>query len=70
MDIKFNREAYTKVFNDLDKYRDYCRFEGKVFNEKDLYKEDAPVWQAYKKHQNYLRAKARNTARKQNYRRN
>ena len=28
----------TKCFNDLDKFRDYCRFEGKVFNEKDLYK--------------------------------
>lgn len=70
MSIKFNREAYTKVFNDLDKFRDYCRFEGKVFNEKDLYKKDAPVWQAYQKFQNYLRAKARNTGRNLNQRRN
>ena len=44
MAIEFNRDAYTKVFNDLDKFRDYCRFEGKIFNEKDLYKKDAPVW--------------------------
>ena len=36
MAIEFNRNAYTKVFNDLDAYRDYCRFEGKVYNEKAL----------------------------------
>ena len=70
MDIKFNREAYTKVFNDLEKFRDYCRFEGKVYNEKDLYKTDAQVWIAYQKHQGWLRAKARNTDRKFNNRRN
>ena len=60
MAIEFNREAYNKVFNDLDKFRDYCRFEGKVFNEKDLYKSDATVWVAYQKYQGWLRAKARN----------
>ena len=70
MTIKFNRDAYTKVFNDLDKFRDYCRFEGKVYNEADLYKSDAPVWQAYLKHQNYLRAKSRAAGRKFNSRRN
>ena len=63
MSIKFNREAYTKVFNDLDQFRDYCRFEGKVFNEADMYKKDAYVWIAYGKYQNYLRAKARNGGR-------
>ena len=69
MAIEFNREAYNKVFNDLDKFRDYCRFEGKVFNEKDLYKKDAPMWIAYGKYQNYLRAKARNGSRNINQRR-
>tara|TARA_X000000950_G_scaffold242749_1_gene297377 strand:+ start:562 stop:837 length:276 start_codon:yes stop_codon:yes gene_type:complete len=70
MAIEFNRDAYTKVFNDLDKFRDYCRFEGKVFNEKDLYKSDATVWIAYNKHQGWLRAKARNSSKKFNNRRN
>ena len=70
MSIKFNREAYTKVFNDLDKFRDYCRFEGKIFNEKDLYKKDSLVWQAYQKYQNYLRAKARNSGQRLNQGRN
>ena len=63
MAIEFNRDAYRKVFDDLDKFRDYCRFEGKVFNEADLYKKDAPMWQAYQKHQNWLRAKSRNGGR-------
>jgi hypothetical protein len=52
-----------KIFDDLDKFRDYCRFEGKVFNEADLYKDGAPVWEQYKRYQNYLRAKARNDGR-------
>ena len=38
--------------------------------EKDLYKTDAQVWIAYQKHQGWLRAKARNTSRKFNTRRN
>jgi hypothetical protein len=54
----------NKVFNDLEAFRDYCRFEGKVFNEADLYKKDAPVWQAYQKYQGWLRAKARVKGRK------
>ena len=53
----------SKAFDDLDKFRDYCRFEGKVFNAKDLYKQDSEVWQAYQRHQGWLRAKARNANR-------
>jgi hypothetical protein len=49
-----------KIFDDLDKFRDYCRFEGKVFNEKDLYKEGTLSWDAYKKWQGWMRAKTRN----------
>lgn len=64
MAIEFNRAAYTKVFNDLDAYRDYCRFEGKVFNEKALYNKQDQNWQAYQRYQNYLRMKNRNQTRK------
>jgi len=49
----------NKIFNDLDEYRDYCRFEGKVFDEKALYKKSDRNWQAYEKYRNWLRAKAR-----------
>ena len=58
-----NFPPVNKIFDDLDKFRDYCRFEGKVFDEADLYKKDSMVWQAYLKYQNYLRAKARNDGR-------
>jgi len=60
----------NKIFNDLDAYRDYCRFEGKVFDEAALYKKDDPNWIAYQKYQGYLRAKARNAGRNINKRRN
>ena len=58
----------NKVFNDLDAFRDFCRFEGPgyVFNEADLYKKDAPVWQAYQKWQNWKRAKARANSKRSN----
>ena len=49
----------SKIFADLEAYRDYCRFEGKVFDEAALYKKSDTNWQAYQKYQNYLRAKAR-----------
>ena len=70
MAIEFNRSAYNKVFNDLDAFRDYCRFEGKVFNEKSLYNKEDAVWQGYQKYLNYVRAKARNAGRSFNNRRN
>jgi hypothetical protein len=49
MTIEYNRQAYTKVFDDLDKFRDFCRFEGKVFNEADMYKNTSDVWQQYQR---------------------
>ena len=70
MAIEFNRDAYNKVFNDLDKYRDYCRFEGKVFDEKALYNKEDSNWEAYQKWQGWMRAKSRNAGRKFNQRRN
>ena len=63
MTTQYNRDAYTRVFNDLDAYRDYCRYEGKVFNEKALYNKQDINWQAYQKYLGWLRAKARNEGR-------
>lgn len=57
--MAYNFPPVNKVFDDLDKYRDYCRFEGKVFDEADLYKDGAASWEAYKKWQGWMRAKAR-----------
>lgn len=38
-----------KVFQDLEAYRDFCRFEsgGQVFDEKALYNRRDRNWQAY-----------------------
>lgn len=38
-----------QIFDDLDRFRDFCRHERKVFNEADLYKDGAQVWEDYKK---------------------
>jgi len=53
----------NKIFDDLDRYRDFCRYEGKVFDERALYNDGDRNWEAYKKYQGYLRAKARNNGR-------
>ena len=48
MAIQFNREAYDKVFTDLENFYDFCRFEGFCkWNEKNLYNNASPEWQAY-----------------------
>ena len=36
-----------KIFDDLDDFRDYCRFEGKPFHEASLYKKGDRVWEGY-----------------------
>ena len=59
MAIEFNRAAYNRVFNDLDAYRDYCRFEGKVFDEAALYNKKDANWQSYQKYLGWVRAKNR-----------
>jgi hypothetical protein len=62
--MTIKNQKVKKVFDDLDVYRDYCRFEGKVFDEKALYNKKDPNWQAYEKYQNYLRMKDRSEQRK------
>lgn len=42
-----------QIFHDLENFRDYCRFEGKVFNEAALYNRKDAVWQAYERFLNY-----------------
>ena len=45
-----NFPPINEIFDELDKFRDYCRFEGKVFDEKDLYNEKSRVWRSYQKY--------------------
>ena len=36
-----------KIFDDLDLFRDYCRYEGKPFREASLYKKVDRIWESY-----------------------
>lgn len=42
-----------QIFDDLDSYRDWCRFEGKRFNEADLYNNKSPLYQQYLRYLHY-----------------
>lgn len=44
-----NIPPIDQIFDDLDDYRDYCRYNGKVFDEKALYNEKDYNWNEYKK---------------------
>ena len=41
------RPDVVQIFDDLDKLRDFCRFEGYKFDERDLYNKKSKVWQAF-----------------------
>ena len=61
--MAYNVPSIDKIFNDLDEYKDYCRFNGKVYDEAALYRKADPNWQAFEKYRGWLRAKARNGGR-------
>jgi hypothetical protein len=41
----FKGPSVNQIFNDLDKYRDFCRDYGYVFNERHLYDYRTPYFQ-------------------------
>lgn len=43
----------NQIFTDLEKYQNFCRFGGKVFNEAALYNRKDINWQAYERYANY-----------------
>ncbi len=49
-----------QIFEDLEAYRDWCRFEGKPFNEADLYKPQT-TWGKYEA---FLRRRDRSNRRR------
>ena len=48
-----------EIFDELDRFRDFCRFEGKVYDEASLYREGDPVYQDYKRYVHYHNNKNR-----------
>lgn len=61
--MAYNFPPVDQIFSDLDKFRDFCRFEGRRFNEADLYREGSPIWEDFKRYQNgtYRKPKYNNT---------
>ena len=50
----------SKIFDDLEKWLDYCRFNLRPFNPKDLYRSDE--YRAWQREQQYFERKARKEA--------
>tara|TARA_B100001741_G_scaffold305189_1_gene297097 strand:+ start:99 stop:296 length:198 start_codon:yes stop_codon:yes gene_type:complete len=65
MDTNF--PPVDQVFDDLEKFLNYCRFEGKVYNEKFLYNEKSSVWQSYKKWEHWKNNKNKNKKHKRKH---
>lgn len=49
--IKVNSQ-YNKIFDDLEKYLQFCRTYGYVYDERDLYKEKSFVYRLFTKYLN------------------
>lgn len=54
MAIQYNREAYDKVFADLEKFKEFCARawtygykRSYVFDERDLYNNRSEAWRMY-----------------------
>ena len=46
-----SRPDVVKVFNDLDAYHDFCRFELRDFNPAELYRKDSDNYRAFQNSQ-------------------
>ena len=61
---RYEQRGFTnqilQIFEDLETYKNWCRFEGKPFTEADLYKPQT-TWGKYEA---YLRRKGRDTRRR------
>lgn len=44
-----NNPNIVKIFNDLEAYLDFCRFELAPYNPADLYNRDSWVWRNFEK---------------------
>ena len=47
MSVKFNRDAYRKVFDDLDDYLRFCKVFGHPYDEAALYNKDDTNYATY-----------------------
>ncbi len=58
MAIQFNREAYNKVFEELERFKYFCStawlygHNGYEWDERNLYNSKSRAWQAYQRFRN------------------
>ncbi len=57
-----------KIFDELDRFRDFCRYEGKPYREESLYRDHDPVWKDYKRYLAYHERNRKNIQYKRNNR--
>jgi hypothetical protein len=57
----FMKKEVSKIFDDLDKWLDYCRFNLLPYNQSDLYRSND--YRKFQQEQEYLERKARREAR-------
>lgn len=58
-----NKPVVDKIFDDLDEYRDFCRYEGKYYDEAALYNRSDRNWRAYEKYLEWKRRSGQNIRR-------
>lgn len=58
----------VKIFDDLERFKDYCRFNAFMFNEADLYNESSKVWNHFVKgHSNWITRPPRQNFKNRNF---
>jgi len=56
----------TQIFDELDAYRDFCRYEGKYYDEAALFNRGDRNWRAYEKYCEWRRLSGRDGGRRTN----
>ena len=64
--MAIKNEIVRKIFDDLDLYRDWCRHEGKVYDEAALYNRTDSNWQQYERYISYMSSKDRSKSKRVN----
>lgn len=57
--MSYNFPPVEQIFDDLDEYRNWCRYEGKRYDESDLYNNRSQWWHQYLRYQHYKKNKGR-----------
>lgn len=52
--MSIKNPVVNKIFDDLDNYLNWCKTEGKVYDEAALYNKNDTNWQQYEKYVSYL----------------